>query len=280
MEYRNLELRGIDATDGMAPAPCQVASRPTPWRAAIAVCFALMLALGFAPPEVLADDLDDLKDAVETAQTELAKAERAEKAVLKEIEANNADQKKAADAGKKDEEKRLKSKGVELKSSLNSATKKREEAAQKLAGKQSDLRKEASKVAEEQINAKDDANARTKRAGEAIEVWKAALGGLLSPPEIRKCDDLDDEEIRAQKQDDKQRLKDFISWADSEKSNVETEIKRAEALVKGEDKFKGADGQARLLNDCKQLKSDLESRKSSIEKSIKAAHSSLKTLEK
>lgn len=284
MEYRNLEPKGSGAIEGgKAQEPCREAPLQVArsgvhhrLRSVIVVLFALILALGVWPPVAHADDLDDLKTAVSDAEKEFSKAEEAERAAHKKIAENNSAQKRAQG----EELQRLKSAAVELKSTWRAAESTRMKTERTLATKRGELRKEASKVAEEQLSAKGDVNSRAKRAGEALETWRAAMGELLAAPEVRKTEGLDDAEANAQKQDDKQRLRDFISWAETEKSNIETETKRAEALVKGEDKFKGADGQARLLNDCKQLKSDLESRKSSIEKSIKAAHSSLKTLEK
>lgn len=273
MAYRNRELSGHrHNTHGTAPAP----RRSSLLAALLVLVFAALL----APTVLNADDLDDLKNAVADAQSELAKSDKAEKDTLKEIGENNAAQKKARDAGKNDEYQRLKSRGIELKTNLSKATNARQQAERNLATKRGALRKEASKVAEEQIGAQGDANSRAKRAGDAVDTWKEALGALLTPPEIRKCEGLDDDEAKAQKQDDKQRLSDFIAWAGAEKANVETEIKRAEALVKAEDKFKGADAQARLINDAKSLKSTLESRNRDLNSSMKTAQERLRTLEK
>jgi hypothetical protein len=273
MAYRNRELSGHgQSLHGHALAPRR--------SSLVAALLVLVLAAMLGPSVLQADDLDDLKNAVADSQSELAKSDKAERDILKEISENNAAQKKAKDAGKDEEYQRLKSRGIELKTSLSKTTTSRQQAERNLANKRGALRKEASKVAEEQIGAQGDANSRAKRAGDAVEIWKEALGELLVPPEIRKGEGLDDDEMKAQKQDDKQRLNDFITWAGTEKANIETEIKRAEALVKAEDKFKGADAQARLMNDAKSLKGTLETRNRQLSSSVKTAQERLRSLEK
>lgn len=239
------------------------------------LCAAALLML-FAPGAVAADDLDDLKSAVSDAEKEFVAADKAERAAFKKVSDNNAAQKNAQGA----ELQRLKSEAVDLKTEARNATNKRLQTQRTLALKRAALRKEASKVAEEQVSGSGDVNARVKRAGEALEIWKNALGELLTPPEVRKCEGLDDVEAAAQKRDDKQRLEDYVTWASAEKSNVETELKRAQAIVKGEAALKGADGHARMLSDAKTLSETLESRKSSVEGYLKTAKDRLKSLEK
>lgn len=244
-------------------------------RIGLSLAFVLVFLLAAAQP-IRADDFDDLKSAVSEAETEFSKAEKAERAAFKKIDENNAAQRTAQG----DELQRLKTTAVELKAAWRSTENSLIKARRSLATKRGELRKEASKVAEEQISAQGDVNSRAKRAGDAVDVWKEALGELLAPPEIRKCEGLDDDEAKAQKQDDKKRLNDFVSWASTEKSNVEIEFKRAEALVKGEDKFKGADAQARLINDAKSLKGTLDSRNRELSSAVKTAQERLRSLEK
>lgn len=239
---------------------------------------AMLLACAGAPMH--ADDLDDLNKAVTTAEQAFNDAVKADNAAQKKTEENARAQKKAKDAGDDKEYQRLKSDGVDLKSKWREATSARLQSERNLAAKRAELRREASKVAEEQISAKGDTNARAKRAGDAVELWSNALKDLLPVPQVRDTKGLDDVEAAAQKQDDKSRLKDFVSWAESEKTNCQTELKRADNLVKNEDKFKGADAHDRLHNESKKLKETLEKRVSSLDSSIESAQTRLRALEK
>ncbi len=135
-------------------------------------------------------------------------------------------------------------------------------------------------MAEEQISAAGDTNARTKRAGEAVEIWKNALQDLPAVPVVRDTSKEDDVVAAAIKKDDKAQLSEYVKWARDEQSRVDTEIKRAENLVKNEEKFKGADGCARLLNDSKAMQQKLESRRDKLKDDQKTAQERINSLGK
>jgi hypothetical protein len=234
----------------------------------------MLLACAGAP--IRADELDDLKKAVETSAGEFTTAEKAERAALKKIEENNTQQKKAQG----DELQRLKSEAIDLKSKAREATNARLAAERALASKRSELRSEASKVAEEQINAAGETNARAKRAGEAVEIWKGALQDLPAVPSVRDTSKEDDVVAAAIKKDDKAQLSDYVKWAKDEQTRVDTEIKRAENLVKNEEKFKGADGAARLLSESKSMQEKLESRRDRLKGDLKTAQERISSLGK
>ncbi len=235
---------------------------------------AMLLACVGAP--IRADELDDLKKAVEKSAGEFTAAEKSERAALKKIEDNNAQQKNAAG----DALQRLKSEAIELKAKAREATSARLQSERALASKRSELRSEASKVAEEQISAAGDTNARTKRAGEAVEIWKNALQDLPAVPVVRDTSKEDDVVAAAIKKDDKAQLSEYVKWARDEQSRVDTEIKRAENLIKNEEKFKGADGCARLLNDSKAMQQKLESRRDKLKDDQKTAQERINSLGK
>lgn len=235
---------------------------------------AMLLACAGAP--IRADELDDLKKAVEKSAGEFASAEKSERAALKKIEDNNTQQKKAQG----EELQRLKSEAIELKSKAREATNARLQAERALASKRSELRSEASKVAEEQISAAGDTNARAKRAGEAVEIWKNALQDLPAVPSLRDTSKEDPDVAAAIKKDDKGQLSEYLKWAKDEQSRVETEIKRAENLVKNEEKFKGADGCARLMSESKSMQEKLESRRDKLKDDQKTAQERASSLGK
>jgi phage protein D len=239
---------------------------------------AMLLACAGAPMH--ADELDNLSEAVTKAETEYSEAEKTEKSAQKKTEENASAQKRAKDAGDDKEYQRLKSDGVDLKSKLRDATNARLQAERALASKRSELRREASKVAEEQITANGDTNSRAKRAGDALELWNSSLKDLLPVPVLTSTKDMDDAQIKATRQDDKARLKDYETWAEGEKSTCETEQSRADSLVKNEAKFKGADAHDRLLKESKALKEKLDKRLDALKSSMETAQKRLRSLEK
>lgn len=238
------------------------------------VLLLLLLALGGV---ARADDIEQLQREVTAAENTYKEAIRAETRAAESLKDNLEKQKSASDA----EKARLKSEAVKLDEAARKAGAARMQAAETLADKRGALRAEASKVAEEQITAQGDANNRTRKAGEALGTWSAALGALPGVPTKTDTSSVADPAVCAAiKQDDKARFNAYISWAGGEQSRLDTEIKRAENLIKNDAKFAGADGHKRLMDEAKSLKSTLENRKKDVGELLKTARERLASLDR
>jgi len=242
-----------------------------------AVLVALLFLAFSVGVTVHADEIERLKGEVKSLEQSLQEAETAETEANKKVKENQRLQKDA----KGEEKERLKAEGLKLAEAVRTAGNNRTRAAVSLAGKRSELRGEASKVAEEQITAAGDTNTRAKKAGDALSTWSAALGDRVpTPPVSRDTSKMDPSEAAEAKRDDKARLQEFVDWADKEKERLDTEIARADSLVKNENKFSGADAHDRLLNESKNLKSTLDTRKKNVDSQLRAAKEALRALER
>ncbi|MBZ0137866.1 MAG: hypothetical protein K8I27_16010 [Planctomycetes bacterium] len=216
--------------------------------------------------KTLKDDIKKLEKTVQDARSERADADK------KLTENRQAQKKPGADlAALKKEATTLARTAGEKADALNDAQ-------QKLASKQGELRGTAASHAVAQLSAAGSIDDRVGEATNALDDWRGALGSLPEVPQLRSLDGNEDPEVQASiRKQDKKALESFVGWTDGEESRIDTEIKQVKQIIDAKPKLVGSeDGGASLVSDAESLKKTLEDRKKRVVELRKTAQDRIK----
>lgn len=219
-------------------------------------------------------DMQQLKREIEVLQKEVSDAQskqsEADKALRENLDAQRTAQGKDLEA--------LKQKAQTLARNAFRLTENVREARQKLAGKQGELRNEASSQAVNQVSAGGDLGGRVDSARAAIADWKAAIGEIPQAPQARDLTGIPADDRDAFRKTDISRLKDYESWAEAELKRIDNEVKAADKLA-GWNVATAKNG-ASLTSEAKSLKTSLEARRKSVQAAQSSAKSTREAIEK
>lgn len=237
-------------------------------RSLISLLLLLLLAgVAHADVEQLKRDIETLNKQLEQAQQKQADAEAA---LAENLKAQ-------AGASGKDLE-RLKAGARSLARTAHNEAENAKGAERNLAAKQSDLRKEASENAANQITAKGDTELRVRTARTAVGDWRGAIGAIPTAPKPRDLSDVPEDDRAAFRRTDAERLRSYEAWADLELTRIDNEISAADKLIAW-DVAAVKDGD-KLNSEARSLKISLESRRKSVRSAKDAAKTTREALEK